>query len=172
MRHIRLVALIVVGLLATRDQPGVGARVLQAPAANAIPNTMASYDFVLGKWRCNGLTAQGKINYTFTQENSKTMDGSWFVFNANAFMTYDGKAHVWRYIEIDPSGGYSMGTTPGWTGNRQTWTGYRYSNGIRRSWGRIVFTKVSDREKRQDFYKPGKKGRFQFDGSEVCAKID
>ena len=141
-----------------------------------MPNTMASYDFVLGKWHCNGLTPHGKIKYTFTQDNRKTMDGSWFVFQGEpegyAFMTYDSKAHLWRYIEIDPSGGYSMGTTPAWTGNKQRWTGYSYSNGIRRSWGSIIFTKVSDREKRQEFCKPGKNGSFRFDGSEVCVKID
>jgi len=149
----------------------------QAPSTNAIPNTMSSYDFVLGKWTCNGLTPQGKVDYTFTQEISKILNGHWFEFHdvsspgsGEAFMTYDGKA--WRYLSIHDSGAYSIGSSPGWTGNAQTWAGYEYSNGTRRSWGRIILKKVSDREKREDFYAPTKNGGDQFIGSEVCTKID
>ncbi len=182
MRHIILAAAIFAILVAKvpaqsrSADSSANARVVQAPSTNAIPDTMSSYDFVLGKWRCNGLTPEGKIDYTFTQEISKIMNGRWFEFHdissaggGEAFMTYDGKA--WRYLDINASGAYSIGSSPGWTGNAQTWTGYSYSNGTRRSWGRIIFTKVSDREKREDFYKPGKNGSLRFDGSEVCTKI-
>jgi len=155
------------------------ARTVQAPSTNAIPNAMSSFDFALGKWRCNGLTPQGKVDYTFTQAISKVMNGHWFKFDdvsshgtGEAFLTYDGKGHLWLYLSIEDSGGYSFGSSPGWTGNKQAWTGYSYSNGRRRPWGRIIFTKVSDREKHEDFYKPGKNGGLRFDGSEVCTKVD
>ncbi len=138
---------------------------------------LSSYDFVLGKWSCNGLTPQGKVDYTFTQEISKILNGHWFEFHdasrtgsGEAFMTYDGKA--WRYLSLQDSGEYGIGSSPGWTGNTQTWTGFEYSNGTRRSWGRIILKKISDHEKREDFYTPAKDGGARFVGSEVCTKID
>src|SRR5712692_4743539 len=175
MRHIILAAAIFAILVAKvpaqsrSADSSANARVVQAPSTNAIPNTMSSYDFVLGKWTCNGLTPQGKVDYTFTQEISKILNGHWFEFqdvsspgSGEAFMTYDGKA--WRYLSIHDSGAYSIGSSPGWTGNAQTWAGYEYSNGTRRSWGRIILKKVSDREKREDFYAPTKNGGDQFIG--------
>jgi len=184
MRHTILAASIFATFVAalpaqsTSADSSANGRKLQAPSTNAIPDTMSSYDFLLGNWRCNGVTPQGKIDYTFTQENSKIMNGHWVKFHAvssdggdDAFATYDRKGHLWRYLSIDESGGYSIGSAPGWIGNTQTWTGYMYSNGKRRSWGRITFTKVSDREKREDFYAPGKDSRPRFVGSEVCTKI-
>lgn len=151
----------------------------QAPSANTILNTMSSYEFLLGEWHCETLTPQGKVDYNFTQEISKIMDGHWFKFHnvssgratVEAFATYDGKA--WRWLSINSWGGYSIGSSPGWRGNAQTWTGYSYGeSGARRPWGRIVFKKLSDREKRGDFYEPARNGRFQFASSDVCKKID
>jgi len=158
------------------EQPG---KTAQAAPRETIPDTMGSFDFALGKWRCNGLTPAGKVDYTFTQEINKVMNGHWFRSHdvsregtGDAFWTYDGKRHRWVYLSIDDSGGYSMGSSPGWTGTTQTWTGYAYSRGRRRSWGRIIFKKVSEREKREDFFAPSKNGRAQFQGSEVCTKMD
>jgi len=42
---------------------------------------------------------------------------------------------------------------------------------VRKSWGRIVFIKVSDNEKREEFYKVTKGGKAEFAGSEVCTKV-
>ena len=151
----------------------------QAPPAAPIPNTMSSYEFLLGKWQCDTLTPQGKVDYSFTQEISKIMDGHWFKFhnvsgrgnnNVEAFATYDGKA--WRFLSISSSGGYSIGRSRGWRGNAQTWTGYYYESGTRRPWGRIVFKKLSDREKRGDFYEPTRNGKSRLAESDVCKKID
>jgi len=149
--------------------------------ADSIPKAMSSYDFVIGNWRCVGLTATqtpqtpgGKVYYRFTQSVSKVLGGRWFRFQpidrpGFTFMTYQAKPHSWVYIDIDESS-YSIGSAPDWVGNKQVWTGNIYSNGARRSWGRIIFTKISDRKKREDFYKPDRTGKFLFKGSEVCEK--
>jgi hypothetical protein len=160
-------------------KPSQAARTAQVASAKTTPDTMSSFDFAVGKLRCNGLTPAGKVDYTFTQEISKLMNGHWFRSRdatgegtGEAFWTFDAKGHAWHYISIEDSGGYAIGSSRGWVANQQTWTGYSYSNGTRRSWGRIVLKKVSDREKREDFYAPGKGGRLSFVGSEICTKMD
>jgi hypothetical protein len=87
-----------------------------------------------------------------------------------SFLTYESSGHLWRYISIFDSGGYSTGTAPDFAANKQTWTGSTYRNGTRKSWGRIDFIKVSDREKREDFFEVNKSGQNRFTGSEVCTK--
>jgi len=85
-------------------------------------------------------------------------------------MTYQAKPHSWVYFDLYASGTYSIGSAPDWVGNKQVWTGNSYSNGERRSWGRIIFTKISDRKKREDYYRPDRAGKLFFKGSEVCEK--
>ena len=142
------------------------------------PDTMHAYDFVIGRWTCKGVTPAGKVDYTITQEVERVPGGRWFRFqdvssvgSGVSFLTYEPKTHLWRYISIHESGAYSMGTAPDFVGDKQTWTGYTYENGEWKPWGRIVFIKVSDREKREDFYKLANSGKYQFDGSEVCTKL-
>jgi hypothetical protein len=154
-------------------------------AQNPKADPVLSYDWIIGKWECKGITPTGKIDYTFAQQIERPSVSRWFRFHAvsksgdvdpelaidTSFETYDPKAHVWRYFSFYDSGVYSMGTAPDFVNDKQSWTGYTYENGVRKSWGRIVFMKVNDHEKREDFYKVQKGTKDEFVGSEVCTKL-
>ena len=185
MRRIIFAVAVFASLVASiSSQPGTAGSTADTakapvPPAAPVPNTLSSYEFLLGKWQCETLTPQGKVTYSFTQEISKIMEGHWFKFhnvssrgknNVEGFATYDGKA--WRWLSISSSGGYSIGSSPGWRGNAQALTGYYYENGKRRPWGPIVFKKLSDHEKRGDFYEPTRNGKSRLVESDVCKKVD
>jgi len=149
------------------------------------PDPVTSYDWIIGRWECKGITPAGKVDYTFAQQIERPSGSRWFRFQAvpktgdvdpqlasdTSFQTYDPSAHMWRYFSFYDSGAYSMGTAPDFVNNRQSWTGYTYDNGVRKSWGRIVFSKVSDDEKREEFFKARKGGKEDFMGTEVCTKL-
>ena len=144
----------------------------------ALPAAMHSYDFVVGRWQCHGVTPAGKVDYTFRQEVERPSDSHWFRFrtvsdkgSGMAFMTYEPKAHLWRYFYFDDSGPYSMGTAPDFIDNEQTWRGYTYNHGVRKSWGRVIVKKISDRERRGDFYEPLKSGKYRLVVSDICTKL-
>ncbi len=150
----------------------------------AIPTAIQSYDWIIGRWGCNGVTPAGRVDYTFSQEIERPSRSYWFRFHAvsegrvdpalasdTSFETYEPKTHLWRYFSFYDSGAYSIGTARDFVDNQQTWTGYTYESGVRKSWGRIVFIKVSDREKREDFYQQRKNGKYESVGSEVCTKL-
>lgn len=142
-------------------------------AQTVAPPVNHSYDFVLGRWNCNGLSTTGKVEYQFKQEVDKF--GEWFRFQNPqrthiALMKFDAKTRLWRYFDFDDSGTHSIGTAPDFVNDRQTWTGSTTAgNGEVKSMPRIVFIKISNREKREDFYEL-KGGKYQFVGSEVCTK--
>lgn len=143
-------------------------------AQTAAPPANHSYDFVLGRWNCNGLSTTGKVEYQFKQEVDKF--GEWFRERNPerthiAFMKFDAKTRLWRYFDFDSSGTYEVWSAPDFVNDRQTWTGSSTdSNGEVKPRPRIVFSKVSDREKREDFCEPGKNGSCRFIGMEVCTK--
>jgi hypothetical protein len=159
--------------------------VIPISAQTPIPTPILSFDWIIGKWECKGVTPAGKIDYTFAQQIERPSGSRWFRFRAvsksgdvdselssdTSFETYDPHAHLWRYFSFYDSGVYSMGTAPDFVNNKQSWTGYIYENGVRKSWGRIVFIKVNDQEKREEFYKVHKGGKEEFAGSEVCTKV-
>jgi hypothetical protein len=131
-----------------------------------------------------GLTPAGKVDYTFAQQIERPSGSRWFRFHTipvsgqidqrlasdTSFQTYDPSAHIWRYFSFYDSGAYSMGTAPDFVNNKQSWTGYTYEGGVRKSWGRIMFIKVNDHEKREEFYKARNGEKQEFTGSEVCTK--
>jgi len=159
---------------------GVATMSAQSPKADPV----LSYDWIIGRWECKGITPAGRVDYTFAQQIERPSGSRWFRFHAvpksgdvdtelasdTSFETYDPKAHLWRYFSFYDSGAYSMGTAPDFVNGKQSWTGYTYEKGVRKSWGRIVFIKVNDNEKREEFYKVYKGGKEEFAGSEVCTK--
>lgn len=138
-------------------------------AQTAAPPVNHSYDFVLGRWDCNGLDATGKVEYQFKQEVDKF--GEWFRFQDPegeffAFMKFDAKTRLWRYFEFHADGTYDLGwSAPDFVNDRQTWT----DSSTASSGDSIVGIKISDREKRGDFYQL-KGGKVQLVSSEVCTK--
>ena len=134
--------------------------VMPSTAQTQIPAPVLSYDWIIGRWGCKGITPAGKVDYTFAQQIERPSSSLWFRFHAvpvsgavdrelasdTSFQTYDSKAHLWRYFAFYDSGAYSMGTAPDFVNNKQSWTGYTYEDGVRKSWGRIVFIKISDRD--------------------------
>lgn len=113
IRHTILAPVIFATLLASAPPPsrsGVPNHVgsSQVPSTNVAPDSMGSYNFVLGTWRCSGLTPPGKVDCTFTQDVTSILNDHWFRFadsesdsgSGEAFMTYDGKRRLWIYISI------------------------------------------------------------------------
>ena len=154
-------------------------------AQNRKVDPVVSYDWIIGRWECKGITPAGEVDYMFAQQIERPQGSRWFRFHAvpksgdvdpalasdTSFETYDSNAHLWRYFSFYDSGAYSVGTAPDFVNNKQSWTGYTYENGVRKAWGRIVFIKVSNNEKHEEFYKVRKGGKEEFVGTEVCTKI-
>jgi hypothetical protein len=153
-------------------------------AQNRKADPVAAYDWIIGRWDCKGMTPDGKVDYTFAQQIERPPKSQWFRFHSipktgdidpqvasdTSFQTFDPKAQLWRYFSFFDSGAYAMGTAPDFVNNRQSWTGNTYENGMQKSWGRILFIKISNDEKREDFYEEHKTGKEVFTGSEVCVK--
>jgi hypothetical protein len=154
----------------------------QAPAT---PPQIRAYDWIIGRWQCKGFTSTGKPEYTFSQQIERPPETNWFRFHSTAgsgrvdpqlstetaFQTFDSAAHLWRYFAFYNSGAYAVGTASDFVGNKQSWTGVTYENGRQKSWGRIVFIKISATEKREEFYDI-QNGKQKPAGNEVCTKVE
>src|SRR5580700_3285824 len=138
MKH---AALAVVGVFALIL--GLGATPLisvAAPDATYTPVPMPSPDFssmmfLTGTWSCTQML-RGKQRPD-TSTTTIAMDGAWMVtqdaappfdryrsytINGTNYTTYDSSIKQWVQVGVDSSGGYGIGSSPGWQGNTMTWT--------------------------------------------------
>lgn len=133
-----------------------------APAPTQVPMARPDFSsmmFLTGSWSCTQML-RGKQR----PDSSMTtigMDGAWMVTQDTApafdqyrtyaikganYTTYDSSIKQWVQVGLDSSGGYGIGSSPGWQGNTITWTG----KGLDGSSGTDVVTKISDTETNDD----------------------
>src|SRR5579864_3229246 len=73
---------------------------------NPKADPVLSYDWIIGRWECKGITPAGKVDYTFAQQIERPPGSRWFRFHAvpkssdvdpalasdTSFETYDSNA--------------------------------------------------------------------------------
>ena len=160
-------------------------RVLAAAPATPVPEMKADWSpwaFEVGTWLCHGTIPNRPGDRLETDVNSMALDNHWMVTKSDSppfdpkrtkhsigvgYLGWDSDNHLWYSWGADNFGaaiGYS--TSPGWSGNMITMTGYTMKNGNWTMIGRTVTTKVSDTVQRDVSY--DEKGNVMF--SDECKK--
>jgi hypothetical protein len=149
------------------------------PVPDMRPN-LSSMSFMLGTWSCHSMT-RGSYRPDTT---SYTMDydGRWIkghdlappfdkfrkrTIVTDTWITYNDVLHQWVQTSVDNFGGYSVVTSPGWSGNRITWTSSVTPDG---STGSDTLTKVSDTQTRDVATGRDRNGKPQPVTTTICTK--
>ncbi|MGC1379764.1 MAG: hypothetical protein WA814_01930 [Candidatus Baltobacteraceae bacterium] len=157
MKHAILAALGVVALVFAFASAPVASTAAD-PAPTPVPMPRPDFSpmmFLTGTWTCTQ-PLRGSTRPD-TSTTTVAMDGAWMVtsdvappfdqyrtytIKGSSYMTWDPTIKQWVQVGVDSSGGYGIGTSPGWTANTITWM----SKGLDGSTGTDVITKVSDTE--------------------------
>lgn len=148
-----------------------------------VPDTMSSFgpmSFYLGTWNCHSITRGSNRPDTVT--NTMDYDGRWMKghdvappfdkYRKRAVVTdswtnFNPSNHLWVSTSVDNFGGYGIATSPGWMGNRITWTTTVSQDG---STGRDVVTKISNTMTRDTYTGRNKDGSMQPVVTTMCTK--
>lgn len=141
---------------------------------------LSSMSFMVGTWKCVA-TVRGKSRPD-TITYSMALDGRWLyghdvapVFDkfrtraivGESYTTFNPLNHMWIQTGVDSFGGYGIGTSPGWKGNKITWTATVTSDG---STGSDTTTKVSDTKTVDVATGNDKSGKMQPTTTTTCNK--
>jgi hypothetical protein len=158
MKHPAILALAAVAFVLALVASPIVSAAQPAPAPTMVPMAKPDFSsmmFLTGTWNCSQML-RGK---TRPDTNTTTMspDGMWMVsqdvappfdqyrtvaINGTSYTGYDPTAKMWVQLGVDSSGGYGLGSSPGWQGNTITWT----AKNLDGSTNTDVITKVSDTE--------------------------
>jgi hypothetical protein len=171
MKRIATFALICVGSFAFAQET----KKAPAPPAGAAPQAkpmagppkpapeMKQLDFFMGTWKCDGqmkATPMGGEHPMKTTATGKSdLDGFWVnvrveekkskesptPIKGNFQMTYDATGKKFHGLWNDNYGGWGNATSPGWEGDKISFTGDMYGMGQKMG-SRDSFTKKSDKE--------------------------
>lgn len=97
--------------------------------------------FLTGPWTCSVKSSRRPAAFTTTSSARVSDDGYWLLtqtttqktpwmnaaFRSEDRMTYDPTTSRWVDISYDERGDYNMSTSPGWIGNKITWTDVTYN---------------------------------------------
>jgi len=112
------------------------AQVESTPIPMAPKPDFSKMAFMMGTWQCSTKSARRPTAYQTTSATSMSPDGYWMVTKATTHkaswiarelhtmdqVTYDPSTSRWIDISTDDRGGYNVSTSPGWRGNKITWT--------------------------------------------------
>jgi len=156
MKHSVLLTLGAVAFVVALAAAPVVSTAQPAPAPTMVPMAkpdFSSMTFLTGTWNCTQML-RGKMRPD-TSTTTIGMDGMWMVtqdtappfdqyrtvtINSTGYTGYDATTKQWVQLGVDNSGGYGMGTSPGWQGNTITWT----AKNLDGSTTTDVITKASD----------------------------
>ena len=129
-----------------------------APAPTPVPlqkPDFSSMMFLTGTWECHQmLRGKDRPNtsvttigmdgtYMITQDTAPPFDRyRTFTVKSTSYLTYDRTIKKWVSLGVDNTGGYFLGSSPGWNGNTLSSS----AKGLDGSMGSDVLTKVSDTE--------------------------
>jgi hypothetical protein len=158
MKHSALLALGIVAFAIALAAAPVVSTAQPAPAPTMVPMQKPDFSsmmFLAGTWTCTQ-TVRGKTRPD-TSTTTMSSDGMWMVSQDTAppfdqyrtvaitgtnYTGYDPTTKMWVQLGVDSSGGYGLGSSPGWQGNTITWT----AKNLDGSSNSDVITKVSDTE--------------------------
>jgi hypothetical protein len=161
----------------------ISATAAHAAAPTPVPDAKAnlgSMAFYVGTWNCKS-TVRGAHR---TNTTTYTMDynGRWLKahdiappfdkYRKRAIMSdtwtgYNADSHQWVQTFLDDFGNYGTSTSPGWSGNKITFTVVLSNDG---STGSDTLTKVSDTETTDTTVGKNKDGTAQPSVTTVCKK--
>jgi hypothetical protein len=162
MKQAALAALGVVALMFGLASTPLVSAASPAPSPTQVPMARPDFSsmmFLTGTWSCTQML-RGKQRPD-TSTTTIAMDGAWMVtqdaapsfdryrsytINGTNYTAYDSSIKQWVQVGVDSSGGYGIGSSPGWQGNTITWTG----KGLDGSSSTDVVTKVSDTQTSDD----------------------
>jgi hypothetical protein len=157
-----------------------GVRAAQPTPVPDMKPDFSSVSFMLGTWSCHGMVRGSSRPDTATY--TMDYDGHWMKLHDTAppfdkyrtrsvimdtWMTYNDTMHEWVQTSVDNFGGYGMATSPGWRGNRMTWTSSVTPDGTT---GSDVFTKISDTETRDVYTSRSRSGMALPTQTTTCVK--
>jgi hypothetical protein len=150
------------------------------------PREMAQLQFFEGKWACEGRAPDTPFGPAHQMRSAVAMardlDGFWILGSADEektaenphpmhgrlHWTYDATQRIFRATWIDNSGAWASQTSPGWQGNKMTWTGTLMAMGQKMA-ARDLFDKAPDGQLRHTF-EAEIAGKWTSLGVEVCQK--
>ena len=135
-----------------------------APMSMGPPPEMAKVSWLSGNWTCSGKTyaspTMGPAHPTeATVSAGPELGGHWVVSRyrekktpqnampteADEYWTYDAAAKTWQRLVMDTTGGWAVGTSPGWDRGKIVWTSEGAMGGQKMKL-RDTFTQKSARE--------------------------
>lgn len=170
-------ALVLSAMLALAATARTDAQPTPVPDAKGNFSPMAFY---VGSWTCEsklrGATRPNTTTYTMDY------DGHWLkshdvappfdkyrtrTITTDTWYGYNKVKHLWVSTSVDDFGGYGIATSPGWKGNKITFTNVVTPDG---STGVDTLTKVSDTETTDTFSGKNAAGKPQPPQTTVCKK--
>lgn len=151
------------------------------------PELKANLEAYIGKWTCTGQQEAGPmgpaLSYRYRKEISWDLGGYWVVTKSEDIKPKDGEMHMsYRsFMGFDPvakkltstaffpGGGGLYATSPGWEGNRMTWTVELNMMG-KKIPATHVFEKKSDTETHDFVEMAGPDGRMKKAMEATCKK--
>jgi len=114
----------------------VFAQVESTPVPQNAKPDFSKMSFLMGTWNCSVKSARRPSAYQTTSTTTMSPDGYWMVTDTTTHtaswipkvlrtedrMTYDPSTSRWIDISYDDGGGYNVSTSPGWSGDKITWT--------------------------------------------------
>ena len=160
---------------------GIAMAAQPTPVPNTPPN-FTSMRFLLGTWSCRQTLAgrsgvrKETDTYTMAYDGWQMQDHSVSPpfdkyrnrdLVGDSFVTWDPTLKLWINQNVDNFGGYGLLTSPGWVGNRITWSATNPDGTI----ARTVETKISDVKETFEGRYNDKKGQPLKAGlSQTCKK--
>ena len=145
------------------QKPDMHAVAQGAPAAPKTSHELGKMKWMTGTWQCTGKTmasAMGPEHPTEARVEVATgLEGFWMIsryrekrtaqntvpISADEYWTYDAAANNWQRMAMDTTGGWAVGTSPGWDRGKIVWTSEGPMGGQKMKF-RNTFTQKSDRE--------------------------
>ena len=160
---------------------GIALAAQPTPVPNTPPD-FTSMRFLLGTWSCHQTLAGRPGVRTETDTYTMAYDG-WQMQDhsvsppfdkfrnrdvvGDSWITWDPTLKLWISQNVDNFGGYGLATSPGWAGNKITWTGTNPDGTVVRT----VETKVSDTNETYETWANAKKGQpLKLGLSQNCKK--
>ena len=148
---------------AEKPKPPAVSEAHVAPAVPKPSGELGKLNWMKGTWQCTGKTMASSMGPEHPTEAHVEVDlglaGSWLVsryrekrtaqntapIGGDEYWTYDAAAKTWQRLVMDTTGGWAVGTSPGWDRGKIVWTSEGAMGGQKMKL-RDTFTQKSARE--------------------------
>jgi hypothetical protein len=149
------------------------------PVPDMKPN-FSSMAMFLGTWTCHSVVRGA--HRSDTSNTTMAYDGHWMqthdvappfdkyrsrAITTDTWTTYNSTMHQWAQVAVDDFGGYFVSTSPGWRGNKLTYTSVVTPDG---SSGYDTLTKLSATRTTDTFWGKDKSGKTMPPVTTICVK--